>query len=569
MAPILVHWTPGDKLIVEMDTSDYTLGAILSTFLDDGEVHPVAFHSCSFSPTEQNYDTHDKELLAIFAAFQQWHHYLKGSPDPIEVFTDHKNLKYFSTTKLLTHRQVRWSEYLNQFNLVICFCPGCLGMKLDSLTWCWDVYPKGGNSDYMVVNPNNLRPVFTQNQLRASLHASALTGPVIRNAIVMDIAKLHSDIVDALPSDSSVSGHLPEPLDPRWTLGSNGLLRCDDRIFVPDSNDLHLCILQYHHDHILSGHFRQNKTLQVIHQKYFWPNLWTFVQDYCKSCTTCMHSKAQCHKPYRTLQQLPVPKKPWNSVSMDFIKQLPASSRFTSILVVVDHFSKQSIFILTTGTITSAELACLSIIHVFSKHGVLEHVTSNQGSEFVSRFFRSLSTALDMHLHFTSGYHPEGDRQTEHINQTLEQYLRIFCNYQQDNWSDLLPLAEFAYNNSLNATTGVSPFFTNKGYHPNISPHPEQDLASQRARDFVIDLNELHTTVHEQILLAQKCYQGPTDARQTPPPPIQIGDQVYVKSEHIWTTRPSKKLAEKYLGPFEVIVKPSRQSYTLRLPQHL
>ena len=102
LAPILVHWTPGDKLIVETDTLDYALGAILSMFSDNGEVHPVAFHSCSFSPAEQNYDTHNKELLAIFAAFQQWHHYLEGSPDPIDIFTDHKNLEYFSTTKLLT-----------------------------------------------------------------------------------------------------------------------------------------------------------------------------------------------------------------------------------------------------------------------------------------------------------------------------------------------------------------------------------------------------------------------------------------------------------------------------------
>jgi hypothetical protein len=507
-ALILVHWTPGDKLIVETDALDYALGAILSTFSDDGEVHLVAFHSRSFSPAKQNYDTHNKELLAIFAAFQQWRHYLEGSPDPIEVFTDHKNLEYFSTTKLLTRRQVRWSKYLNQFNLVIRFRPGRLGTKPDSLTRRWDVYPKGGNSDYAVINLNNLRPVFTQNQLRASLCASALAGPVIRNAIVMDIAKLHSDIVDALPLDTFSSGHLPEPSDPHWTLGSDGLLCCDDHIYVPNSNDLRLHVLQYHHDHILSGHFGQNKTLQVIRQKYFWPNLQTFVQDYCKSCTTCMCSKAQRHKPYGTLQQLPVPEKPWSSISMDFIEQLLASSGFTSILVVVDRFSKQSIFILTMDTITSAELAHLFVIHVFSKHGVPEHVTSDRGSKFVSRFFRSLGTALDMRLHFTSGYHPEGDGQTERVHQTLEQYLHIFCNYQQDNWSDLLLLAEFTYNNSPNATTGVSPFFTNKGYHPNISIHPERDLASQHARDFVIDLDELHTTVREQILLAQKLHWG-------------------------------------------------------------
>jgi hypothetical protein len=96
-----------------------------------------------------------------------------------------------------------------------------------------------------------------------------------------------------------------------------------------------------------------------------------------------------------------------------------------------------------------------------------------------------------MELHFTSGYHPEGDRQTEQMNQALEQYLRVYCNYQQDNWADLLPITEFAYNNAPNATTGISPFFTNKGYHPNISIHPEKELASSCTHDFVTDLDQL------------------------------------------------------------------------------
>jgi len=86
-----------------------------------------------------------------------------------------------------------------------------------------------------------------------------------------------------------------------------------------------------------------------------------------------------------------------------------------------------------------------------------------------------------MKLHFTLGYHPEGDGQTEWVNQTLKQYLHAYCNYQQDNWSELLPLAEFAYNNAPSKTTGVFPFFANKGYHPNLTIHPEQDLASSCA----------------------------------------------------------------------------------------
>ena len=107
---------------------------------------------------------------------------------------------------------------------------------------------------------------------------------------------------------------------------------------------------------------------------------------------------------------------------MDFIEQLP-SNGFTSILVIVDCLSKQGIFILTYNTITSPELAKLFIAHVFSKHGVPSHVTSDRGSEFISHFFRSLRKALRMTLHFTSRYHPEGDGQTKQTNQTLEQYL--------------------------------------------------------------------------------------------------------------------------------------------------
>ena len=198
---------------------------------------------------------------------------------------------------------------------------------------------------------------------------------------------------------------------------------------------------------------------------------------------------------------------------MDFIEKLPSSSGFDTILVIVDCLLKQAIFIPTHNTITSAELARLFVIHVFSKYGVPSHVTSNRGSEFVSHFFRSLGTALDMRLHFTSGYHPEANGQAERTNQTLEQYLRVYYNYQQDNWSELLPLAEFAYNNAPSATTGVFPFFANKGYHPNLSVYPERDIASSRAHDFILNLDELQDTLKEEITKAQKQYQPSTDSR--------------------------------------------------------
>lgn len=174
-----------------------------------------------------------------------------------------------------------------------------------------------------------------------------------------------------------------------------------------------------------------------------------------------------------------------------------------------------------------------------------------------------------MKLHFTSGYHPEADGQTERVNQTLEQYIQIYCTYQQDNWSDLLPMAEFAYNNALNASIGVSPFFANKGYHPNITICPEIDIRSDWAQDFVVDLDKIHTFLQEEIANAQKRYKEQANNKQIPAPDFTIGSEVFILAKHIKSTQPTKKFSEKYLGPFKIIAHPGSLSYKVQLPKYL
>jgi hypothetical protein len=122
------------------------------------------------------------------------------------------------------------------------------------------------------------------------------------------------------------------------------------------------------------------------------------------------------------------------------------------------------------------------------------------------------------------------------MNQTLEQYLRIYCNYQQDNWSKLLPLAEFAYNNTPNATTGVSPFFANKGYHPSLAIHPERDLTSVCTQEYSINLDSLHHFLREEMHHTQERYQGPADACRTPAPAFEVGSSVFVKAKYFRST---------------------------------
>src|SRR6266446_1590720 len=165
------------------------------------------------------------------------------------------------------------------------------------------------------------------------------------------------------------------------------------------------------------------------------------VKDYVASCATCARAKSPRHKPYGKLKQLPIPSRLWSSILMDFIEQLPDSEGFSAILVIVDCLTKQAIFIPSHNMVNAPQVVQLFLTHVFSKHGVLVHITSDHGLEFVLHFFCSLGKLLRMKLHSTLGYHPEGDGQTECANQVLEQYLWVYMNYQQDDWVTLLPMS--------------------------------------------------------------------------------------------------------------------------------
>ena len=263
-APILTYFILDTPITMETDASDYAVTGILSITCADGELCLAAFYSWTLTAPELNYDTHDKELLAIFEAFQTWHHYLEGSMTPVDVVMDHKNLEYFSTSKVLTRQQTRWSEFLSSFNLVICFHPGKLGAKPDALTRRWDVYPKEGDSGYAQVNPQNLQPVFTQEQLANSLRATYLEFPVLRAVTIMDIETLHSDILTALPSDPIAKAHVSDTAESWWSVDKSSFLRLDRCIYVLDIEDLHLRVLRNKHDHPISSYYGQNRTMDLI-----------------------------------------------------------------------------------------------------------------------------------------------------------------------------------------------------------------------------------------------------------------------------------------------------------------
>ena len=160
--------------------------------------------------------------------------------------------------------------------------------------------------------------------------------------IIMNIKKLCSNICSSLHSDLIASAQL-NSLSSRWSIDPEGFLLLDDKVYIPDTADLWLCILQYKHDHPISGHFGQNRTMELVQHEYIWPKLHDSIKFYVKSCTTCMCLKSQRPHPYGLLKQLLIPERPWNSISMDFIEKLPMFDGSNMILVIIDHLTKQLI----------------------------------------------------------------------------------------------------------------------------------------------------------------------------------------------------------------------------------
>jgi hypothetical protein len=170
----------------------------------------------------------------------------------------------------------------------------------------------------------------------------------------------------------------------------------------------------------------------------------------------------------------------------------------------------------------------------------------------------------------STAFHPQTDGQTERQNQTIEQYLRCYCNYRQDDWYSKLPLAEFTYNNSVHSTTGLTPFYALYGYHPDIRANIEADVPGGEAPNARLRVEQLQAEREElakrwdNAMQAQKKWY---DKKHTPMT-FALGDKVMLLAKNIRQLRPSKKLADRYLGPFEIaeVVGTHRQAYRLILP---
>ena len=573
-APILQHFQPSKSIIIESDASDYAIAGVLSHPGNNNQLHPVAYYSRKLQPAELNYEIYDKEMLAIVEAFKHWRAYLEGASQ-ISVFTDHKNLEYFTSSKVLNRRQARWAELLAHFDFKITYRPGTSMGKPDALTRRQHL--QGGSRAAEAPPHTLLKP---GQFIIGALHPN--TAATIKSNIMERIQQLQ-------PEDPTLQELLPllhDPVIPQapelskrlemFSLHDN-LVYYNNLIYIPDDSNLKMDLLQQVHNSSTAGHLGQAKTHDLLTRHFYFPGLRAFVNTYVAGCHTCTRNKVPRHKPFGPLQSLPIPASPWQSLSMDAIIELPPSKGYDSIMVFVDRFTKQAHFVpyLAKG-FDAPELAIMFRQNIMRLHGIPRDIISDRGSIFNSQFWRAFVNGLGIKPNFSTAFHPQSDGQTERVNQVLEQYLRTYCNYNQTDWSTLLDLAEFSYNNAVHASTKYSPFEANYGYHPqdpSTIPLPSSSMvpaASQHLERLSHIQKDLATNIEKAQASHAKYYNrkikeitGSIDQQ----PVFKVGDMVFLNRKNIKTHRPALKLDNRMLGPFKIIeATPSPLAFKLDLP---
>lgn len=591
-APILQHFDPDKPSTVECDSSDYVNAGCLSQPDGVGVLHPVAFFSRRMIPAECNYDIYDKELMAIVRAFEEWRAELEGTEMPVEVISDHKNLQHFMTTKRLSRRQARWSEFLSRFNFKLIYRPGAQGGKPDALTRRSSDRPQNHyderheHQNQIILKPDKLSP----GMLPISVNHAELdpndqgveksTEDLISTAYESDIVS--SKILGTLKNDNDIDPPELKKLKlPRSLLSEKDQrLYFRARLYVPDNSELRLHLLRLSHDSAIAGHPGRAKTYELLSRHYYWPKMSRDVKRYVRNCHVCSRSKAS-RLPYQgLLEQLNTPSGKWEDIAVDFIVDLPRSKNETTgqvcrnIMVVTDRLSKQRHFI-GCGSTEARYAARLFLHHIWKHHGLPKTIVSDRGSQFTSRLWQRLCQRLKISLKLSTAYHPETDGQSENSNQGLEQYLRAYVNYVQDDWVNWLPLAEFAINNHRSETTGVSPFYAVYGHHPRLGIEPptgarklpqRQQLDIAAADQFAEWMTKLTENLRNEMDMAQSQHAEQANRSRSSAPMFMKGDKVWLDTRNLGVDRPSKKLSDKYIGPFKITEVISPVTFRLDLP---
>jgi len=496
----------------------------------------------------------------------KWRQYLEGAKHRIEIASDHQNLAYFTTAKVLNRRQARWAQELANFWFIINYRPGRLNDKADILSRLPQYRPpKGGAED---------QPITSVLQEKHFSHSYGSLFPEAPSVLVtkdrlcsIAVRQWTPDFVrevkEAGQRDADYKAQLDQP--GKDVSLNDGLLYRKGRLWVPEG--LRREVMRSEHDTKVAGHMGMDKTMELITRNFWWPKLEESVREYVSGCHECQANKPPRHKAHGLLQPMENHYKPWQSVAMDFITDLPLSNGCDSIWVMVDPFTKMAHFIpLKVDGKKTADLIRIFAREYWRLHGVPMDIISDRDSRFTAHLWKDFLKLVGIKSRMSTAFHPQTDGQTERTNQTLEIYLRAFINYEMSNWEDLLPTAEFAYNNAVSASSGMSPFFANYGYHPAAHNPPDGSPRNPASRLYAHWMTQVHEEAKSFLEKSRERMKFWADKKRMEAPVYKEDQLVMLNARNIKTKRPAKKLDKRMLGPFKIQKVISPTAVRLALP---
>jgi hypothetical protein len=552
------------KIFVTTDASDRRTGAVLSFGETWETARPVAYDSYQLNDAEKNYPVHEKELLAIVKALKKWRTSLLGTH--FEVFTDHRTLEYFQSQKDMSRRQMRWSMYLADFDYDITYIRGEDNTAADALSRMPDTTPS---------------PMFAACALAYTRSPSLQQTAALTTLDIMADESLLRDIIAGY-QDDDFAKQLTKDIRAGSIEGArkeNDLLYVGRRLLIP--NIPHIRELFYNLAHDTLGHFGFDKSYEALRDSYYWPNMWRDLeQAYIPSCSPCQRNKSRTTKPTGPLHPLPVPDARFEAVALDFVGPLPEEGGKDTILTMTDLLGAEVRLAPVHSAATAAEIAVVLFDEWYCENGLMRQIITDRDTLFTSELWTALHKLTGVKLKMSTAYHPQTDGASERTNKTLNQAIRYHVDNNQKGWLSKLPRIRFAIMNTVNASTGFSPFHLKTGRSPRLIPPlipapASSTTAEVDAREIIARL-ELDVKEAQDNLLAAKIRQAyHANEHRAPEIVYKDGDLVMLSTENRRRNykRKDKKRVAKFMprsdGPYTVVKAfPEKSEYTLRLPNN-
>ena len=361
--------------------------------------------------------------------------------------------------------------------------------------------------------------------------------------------------------------------DEGWTIHVDGSLRYRGRVVVPQLTDLREEILKEFHCSRFTVHPGGTKMYQDLRHQYYWSGMKRHVGDFVRRCLTCQQVKAEHQKPAGPLQPLVVPEWKWEHVTMDFVTHFPRAPRgHDAVWVIVDWLTKSAHFLAVRMTFTFERFCRLYIRELVRLHGVPVSLVSDRDPRFTAHFWKSFQKAMGTRLTMSTTFNPQIDGQIERTIQVLEDMLRACVLDHKGSWEEYLPLVEFAYNNSYQASIQMAPYealygrscrslicWTEVGESPITGP------------GLIRDTSEKVSFIRQHLLTAQGRQKSYADVGRRPLE-FEVGDHVFLKvmpKRGLVRFDKRGKLSSKFIEPFEILEKVGTIAYRLALPANM